>query len=347
MNSHATKLGCAVAVASAVVFGLAACSSSGSSSDGDSTAKATLALNFSPSGLDLPVYTALAKGYYKDAGIDLSVLITKSGQDAINAVQSGRAQIGTANLPYLAISEAQGVNTLSVGNRIGTHTFGLFIPKKNGSDNLKSLVGKTVLAASSGIIEETKGILQANGVDPDKVKFATISAPSLLSTYAGGQGDAMATSVPFGGPAVQGTRPSYELNYSSFGATIPDYTYFVRPGAEKTNAKMIEAFLKATYRGLGDDLKDPTSAANEMAKQVQGLNAKTILAQWRATVPFLCSPGATQGSSVAQLNEANWTNAGQTMAKLGITTKVVDTKSMVTNQFTSNVTTVTCPAAGS
>ena len=350
MKTHMSRTGRVFAFAAAVATGVTGCGSSDAGSAGSATkavTKTTFALNFSPSGFDLPVYTALAKGYYQAEGLDLEVLVTKSGQDAINAVISKRAQIGTANVPYLALSQSQGVKTLSVGNRIGTHTFGLFIPKDGGSTDLKGLEGKTILAASAGIIDETKGVLKAKGVDTSKVQFATIAASSLLTAYAGGQGDALATSVPFGSPAVQPTRPSHEIKFSDLGADIPDYTYFIRPGAETTDADTIRAFLRATYHGLKDALADPQAAVDGMAKQVQGLKPETTLAQWKATVPFLCSAGAADGSSIAKLNEDAWASAGQTMADLSITPGVVDTKSMITNQFTGDVTDVTCPIKGS
>ncbi|WP_188676138.1 ABC transporter substrate-binding protein [Subtercola lobariae] len=338
-----------VAIAAVATVGLAGCASGGStasstSSNGATTA-ATLALNFSPSGIDLPVYDALAKGYYADEGLNMSILVTKSGQDAINAVNSGQAEFGTANLPYLALSESQNIKTLSVGNRFGTHTFGLFIAKDGGSTNLTDLEGKTVLAASSGIIDETKGVLEKNGVDTSKINFATIAASSLLTAYAGGQGDALATSIPFGAPAVQPTRPSYEVNFSDYGATIPDYTYFVRPDTATSSPAQITAFLKATYKGLQDSLNDPSAAVTSMAAQVPGLNTDTALAQWKAIVPFICTVGAAPGSSVAEMPEAAWASAGGIMSSLGITPTTVDTSSMMTNQFTTGVTDITCPIA--
>ncbi|CAN5353362.1 ABC transporter substrate-binding protein [soil metagenome] len=336
-----------LAIAVAVSLGVAGCASGGQPQSSGGTAAATLALNFTPSGIDLPVYDALAKGYFKDEGLDLNVLITKSGQDAINAVNSGQAEFGTANLPYLALSASQGVKTLSVGNRIGTHTFGLFIPKDGGSTDLKSLEGKTILAASAGIIGETKGLLEKNGVDTSKVQFATIAASSLLASYTGGQGDALATSVPFGSPAVQPTRPSYEISYSDLGATIPDYTYFVRPDTATANPEQIKAFLRATYKGLQDALNDPNAAVAGMAQLVPGLNSDTTLAQWKATVPFLCTVGAKPGSWVAELGQDAWAHAGQIMANLGITPTAVDTSSLMTNEFTGDVTAITCPIPAS
>ena len=255
MKSIASRTARVIAIATVVTLGLAGCGSSGDDAGTEpTTMSATLALNFTPSGFDLPVYAALANGRYEAEGLDLEILITKSGQDAINAVAASQAEFGTAALPYLALSESQGVETLSVGNRIGTHTFGLFIPKEGGSTDLKNLEGKTVLAASAGIIDETRALLEENGVDTSRVEFATIAASSLLTSYAGGQGDALATSVPFGGPAVQTARPSYEIPFSSLGAEIPDYTYFVRPGMEESDPELIEAFLRATYLGLQDAL---------------------------------------------------------------------------------------------
>src|SRR5215207_6853934 len=68
----------------------------------------TFTLDFIPLGRHAPWYVALAKGYYKDEGLNVSIAPGKGTADAIRALESGTAHIGFIDIPSLVAAGHDG-----------------------------------------------------------------------------------------------------------------------------------------------------------------------------------------------------------------------------------------------
>lgn len=70
-----------------------------------------LALNWAPNGFHAPVFVAAERGFYRDAGVDLSVRPTRGSTRALGRVASGQADVGVVGSAVLcgAIEEGQPV----------------------------------------------------------------------------------------------------------------------------------------------------------------------------------------------------------------------------------------------
>src|SRR5687767_11935832 len=63
--------------------------------------KITFTLDFIALGRHAPWYVPIAKGYYKQEGLDVTVIPSKGTADAIKNVDAGVAQIGFIDVPSL------------------------------------------------------------------------------------------------------------------------------------------------------------------------------------------------------------------------------------------------------
>src|SRR5258708_16147284 len=60
--------------------------------------KVVLSLDFIPLGRHAPWYAALAEGYFKEEGLDVSIIPSQGTAQTIQAVESG-----TANIPFVDV----------------------------------------------------------------------------------------------------------------------------------------------------------------------------------------------------------------------------------------------------
>ncbi len=60
------------------------------------------------SGRHAPWYAALAEGYYKDEGLDVSIIPAQGTAQVIQAVESGTANIGFVDVPSVVIARGNG-----------------------------------------------------------------------------------------------------------------------------------------------------------------------------------------------------------------------------------------------
>src|SRR5215469_9624094 len=61
--------------------------------------KAVFSLDFIPLGRHAPWYAALAEGYFKNEGLDVSIIPSQGGANVIQNVQSGIADFGFMGVP--------------------------------------------------------------------------------------------------------------------------------------------------------------------------------------------------------------------------------------------------------
>src|SRR5262249_33071692 len=65
-------------------------------------------LDFISLGRHAPWYVALGKGYFKDEGLNVTIMPSKGTADAIRTVATGGAEIGLIDIPSLVASAGAG-----------------------------------------------------------------------------------------------------------------------------------------------------------------------------------------------------------------------------------------------
>src|SRR5215475_12323719 len=70
--------------------------------------KVVFSLDFIPLGRHAPWYAALAEGYFKDEGLDVSIIPSQGTAQVIQAVEAGTANIAFVDVPSVVIARANG-----------------------------------------------------------------------------------------------------------------------------------------------------------------------------------------------------------------------------------------------
>jgi NitT/TauT family transport system substrate-binding protein len=67
-------------------------------------------LDFISLGRHAPWYVALGKGYFKDEGLNVTIMPSKGTADAIRTVATGGAELGFIDIPSLVASGSAGAS---------------------------------------------------------------------------------------------------------------------------------------------------------------------------------------------------------------------------------------------
>ena len=136
---------------------------------------ATLMLDFVPNAVHAGIYRALAAGYYRRAGIDLSVIPPGSTSDPLALIDTGRIEFALADGIDVAEQAAQGHDAVAI-MAIVQDPLGALIALR--SEHLRSpaeLAGRTVgitgVPSDSAVLAT---IVRAGGGDPARVHAVTI-----------------------------------------------------------------------------------------------------------------------------------------------------------------------------
>jgi NitT/TauT family transport system substrate-binding protein len=153
--------------------------------------KVTLQLKWVTQAQFAGYYAAKAKGYYKAAGLD--VTIKPGGPNIIpeQVVAGGQAQFGIDWLSSLMLSRAKGINLVSISQVFNKSGLTLLTWKDTGLNTVAKLKGKKVANWLGGNEFEVFAALAKYGMDPAHNKGVTIvQEPFTMDFFLKRQADA-------------------------------------------------------------------------------------------------------------------------------------------------------------
>lgn len=225
-----------------------------------------------------PQYVAIEKGYFKDYGIDIDLILTSGADKVTAAVLSGDADIGFCG------SEGT-IYVYNGGEKDYLKTFaqltqkdGTFLVSRKKYDNFKleDLKGKSIIGGRAGGMPEMtfEYALKQNGIDPkNDVNIDTsVAFPAMSGAFIGGQGDFVTLFEPNATDVEKQGYGHVVASIGELGGVVPYTSYSARESYIEKNKELIKNFDKAIQKGL-DYVKNHTD------KEV----AQTILKQFPDT----------------------------------------------------------------
>lgn len=217
----------------------------------------------------MPFAVALAKGYFKEAGIDIDGIITApGGGTAVRNVLANTLPYGEAGiLPILAAKNA-GNDVVIVNASVDSAADAVFVGRLDGAaSSIQDLVGRKVAITQpkSGSEFMLKMALSNAGIDLAKVQFITAGGVNEgLVLLRNGSVDA----AILGEPIYSREAKNYKV-VVDLGKYIPALAQTVgfttRDYAAK-NAGKIRALIAARRKAVDDIYADPKAAAKLIAK---------------------------------------------------------------------------------
>jgi len=106
--------------------------------------KVDFLLNWKITGDHSPYYVALKNGWYKDAGLDVNIIVGQGSGYSVQAVDSGKADIAISDAPVPISSREQGAKIKIIGVIFDKHPNCTYFWKGEGINEPKDLAGMTV-----------------------------------------------------------------------------------------------------------------------------------------------------------------------------------------------------------
>lgn len=250
----------------------------------------SLTLDFYPNPDHVGIYEAQKLGYFRDAGLDVSIASPTDPSAPIKEVAAGQTDLAISYEPEVLLAHDEGLDVKAVGALVDRPLTSLIWLRKSGIKRLGDLRGKTI--ATAGIPYQDaylKTILARANLSTSDVKSVNVGL-NLLPAILGGRAQAM-----LGGFSnVEGV--DLKLSHKDPTVTpvdrlgIPTYdelVFVARNSDIQSNAEPIRLFLAALARGTAAAEKDPKGATQALLSQTSGLDPKVTAAEVKATLPAL------------------------------------------------------------
>jgi NitT/TauT family transport system substrate-binding protein len=233
----------------------------------------------------LPSYVAMAKGYFKDEGLDISLTTAQGGEKAAAMILSGGADItlvGPEVVVYVRNSESPEKMKIFCA-LTGTPTNFIMSRKKIAPGDFKwpMLKGATFLGWRPGSTPELflEYAMHKNGIDAAKdLKLLTnIGVPARMGAWLSGTGDFSIFSEPEA-TVIEREGKGYRAGFVGKEIGRVDYTLFAATQSYiAKNPKVIQGFTNAIYKAQRD-LKsaDPQQIGQIVAEFFPGVTPAQI-----------------------------------------------------------------------
>ncbi|MBP3800251.1 MAG: ABC transporter substrate-binding protein [Bacilli bacterium] len=203
-----------------------------------------------------PQYVAIEKGFFKEEGLDVELILTPGADKVTAAVLSKDANIG------LSGSEAT-IYVYNGGEKNYLKTFaqltqkdGSFIVSRRKEKNftLDNLKGKTIIGGRAGGMPEMtlEWVLKEHGIDPQKdVNIDTsIAFAAMGSAFMGGTGDYVSLFEPTALEIEKQGSGYVVASLGNLGGNVPYTSYSAQKSYIKENKDVIEKFEKVIQKSL-------------------------------------------------------------------------------------------------
>lgn len=258
-----------------VIGSLVGCGKQTSQGDGEpsSGSLASVTLNeVAHSIFYAPMYVAIEEGYFKEEGIDLT-LVTGFGADkTMTAVLTDEADIGFMGSESTIYTYAGGTQDYVVNFAQLTQRAGNFLVSRHPIDDFSwdMLKGTNVLGGRAGGMPEMvfEFILKKNGIDPktDLVIDQSIDFGSTAAAFSGGQGDFTVEFEPHA-TSLEAKGDGYVVASLGEDSGYVPYTAFsAKKSYIEANPDTIQAFTNALQKGMD---YVATHTPEEIAKVIQ------------------------------------------------------------------------------
>jgi NitT/TauT family transport system substrate-binding protein len=155
--------------------------------------KVTLQLKWVTQAQFAGYYAAVAKGYYKDFGLDVTLKVGGPSITPEQVVASGGAQIGVDWVPSLLATRDTGTNLVSIAQMFSRSGMTEVSFKNSGVTSVASMKGKKVGVWCCGNQFELYAALTKNGINPNNKSDVTIfNQPFTMTDFLSHRIDAAA-----------------------------------------------------------------------------------------------------------------------------------------------------------
>jgi putative hydroxymethylpyrimidine transport system substrate-binding protein len=326
----------ATAVVLALVIlaaGLAACGSKSDDTNGEAE-KLTLDLDFYPNPDHAGIYMAEKEGFFKEAGLELTIDSPSDPAAPLKEVAAGRADLAITYEPEVMLAHEKGLDVVAVAALVNRPLTSLMWLKSSGIKSVTDLKGKTVSFAGIPYQEAfLKTILARAKVPASSVKAVNVGfglLPSLVSGSAqamlGGYSNVEGVDLQLRGkdPVI---TPVDQLG-------VPTYDELVivaRRSTLEEEGERVRLFISALRRGTEAAAADPKAATEAILAANTDLEPKLAAAQVKATLPLLNA--RTAGKPYGWMSPEEWETFGGWMRDEGLIAEQPNASELLSNAY--------------
>ena len=215
-----------------------------------------------------PFFLGLEKGWYQEAGIELSIKEGRGSGNVVQLVGNGSDMFGYAGADAVVRGVQQGIPVVSVATIMPRNADVLFVLASTGIAKVGDLKGKRIGSTPGGTSDALlPAFLRGAGLAPNDVTIVPIDAQLKAQMVLQGRIDAMNAPAWSGGVLAPGGEHR-SFAYSDYGVEVVGYTLVASADTVKSKPELVSRFVAATLKSFAYAVDHPDEALAALVKNV-------------------------------------------------------------------------------
>ncbi len=315
--------------------GQAAAADAPSAAAAAKTEAVTLRVDWLFNATHAPFFLGLAKGWYRQAGIDLTLKEGRGSGSVVQLVGNQSDTFGFAGADAVVRAVNNSIPIIAVASIMPKNSDTMFVLRSAGITRPEDLKGRTIATTPGGTSDALlPAFLAGAGLAKGDVTIVPVDAAMKAQLVLQGRADAAALPSWAGGrfDAVGGATG---FPFADYGVQVVGYSIVTNTETAKANPDLVTRFVAATMRAWGYAARNQDEALAALEKGSAEQMRPNMAASNRRELPEVLKwvAPAVPGKPFGMQNEADWEAMLKQLVRYGVIKEARPVGQYLTNDF--------------
>jgi NitT/TauT family transport system substrate-binding protein len=295
----------------------------------------SMTLDWIYQGPNVGFMVARDQGFYRDAGLDVTVTSGKGSGTTAQLVASTASQFGFADGYAVATGISKGMAIKTVASVFRKNPSAIIVLADSGITSPKDLEGKTVaMTAGSGQFQQWPAFVKGAGIDASKIRMVNIDPAGVGPALVNKKVDAI-------GGYAQGYVPAIEIRakkqvrifwFADYSVDVVSNGIIVHNDLLRRDPQLVRSFVAPSIKGFLYGRQHPDEAVASVKRYLPMVDPAIARRELELSWKTWVTPN-TKGKPLGWEAEADWNSTVQVLKQYGGVSTPPELSALYTNEF--------------
>ena len=297
--------------------------------------KVSMTLDWIYQGPNCGFMLAHDKGFYGEAGLDVSITAGKGSVSTAQLVASRATQFGFSDGYVVGSGVARGMGIKSIGSIYRRNPAAVVVLADSAIKTPKDLEGKSIaITAGSAQFQQWSAFVKGAKLDASKIEIVNLDPAGVGPALISGKVPAIAGFAQGYVPAIEirGKKQVRIFWYADYGVDVVSNGIIVHDETLKSDPELVRAFVTATLKGFLYGRKNPDETVTTVSKYLPTVDPQITRREMELSWKTWVTPN-TKGKPLGWASDTDWAATVDVLKQYGGVTAPLAANTLYTNEF--------------
>lgn len=288
---------------------------------------------FITSPLWIPYVVAQEKGFYREEGLDVSILPGEGSSSTIKLIDTGEDDFGVVFASSAILAKSQGADIVSLAALQQQNNMRVYYRLDSGIQSPADMEGKSLLSAEGGASTNDFNVFaKTTGIDVGSIQWRFVrSTMQVIGMFLDGDIDSLIGRDYQHGLKLSKSIPGEygEFNPMDYGVEMLGQLLIASDDLVREDPELVRGFVRSTIRGWEYALANHEESVRLMVERYPEMKFEEEIEKWKIISASDIRPPQGFGYQSPDV----WTAMNEDYYAVGALERRIDTDEIFTNEF--------------